>query len=106
MNARAAAAVAQHRERWPLAGDQLFVDFDLSLANLPAGTRLLVGGAVLEVSAKPHTGCSKFVSRFGVDAMKFVNSPVGRSLNLRGINARVLQPGVVRVGDTIAKATA
>ena len=105
MNARSAALVARTRDRWPLAGDQLYVDLDLSLDNLPAGTRLAIGSAVLEVSEKPHTGCSKFVSRFGVDAMKFVNSPVGRSLNLRGINARVLEAGVVRVGDPVAKAT-
>ena len=103
MNARAAALVAQTRDRWALAGDQLYVDFDLSGAHLPAGTRLAIGDALLEVSAQPHTGCAKFVSRFGVDAMKFVNSPVGRELNLRGINARVLRAGTVRVGDTIAK---
>jgi hypothetical protein len=103
MNARAAALVAGPRDRWPLAGDQLYVDFDLSQENLPAGTHLAVGSALLEVSAKPHTGCGKFVTRFGVDAMKFVNSPVGRSLNLRGINARVVEAGTVRVGDPVRK---
>jgi MOSC domain-containing protein YiiM len=61
------------------------------------------GGAVLEVTSVPHTGCQKFVSRFGLDAMKFVNSPLGRELNLRGINARVVQPGVVRVGAVVTK---
>jgi MOSC domain-containing protein YiiM len=103
MNARAAAAIAQSRDRWPLAGDQLFVDFDLSVANLPAGTHIEIGTALLEVSAQPHTGCGKFTARFGGDAMKFVNSPVGRSLNLRGINARVVRPGRVRVGDAVVK---
>lgn len=102
MNARAIALIAQERSRWPLAGDQLFVDLDLSLANLPAGSRLEIGSAVLEVTAQPHTGCGKFVERFGADAMKFVNSPVGRELCLRGINARVVQPGVIREGDPIA----
>jgi hypothetical protein len=103
MNARAVALVAQARDRWALAGDQLYVDFDLSGAHLPAGTRLALGSAILEVSAQPHTGCAKFVSRFGVDAMKFVNSPVGRQLNLRGINARVVQAGTVRIGDEVTK---
>jgi MOSC domain-containing protein YiiM len=103
MNARAAALVAQDKERWALAGDQLYVDLDLSLANLPAGTQLDVGTAVIEVTAQPHTGCGKFVSRFGLDAMKFVNSPVGRELNLRGINARVVRPGTIRVGDRVRK---
>src|SRR5690606_32420061 len=88
MNARTAALVAQHPSRWALAGDQLYVDLDLSADNLPAGTRLAAGSAVIEITAQPHTGCSKFVERFGVDAMKFVNSPTGRSLNLRGIYAR------------------
>lgn len=102
MNARVVALVAQDRARWPLAGDQLFVDLDLSTANLPPGTRLRIGSAVLEVTAQPHTGCAKFVERFGLDAMKFVNSPVGRALCLRGINARVAEAGVIREGDPIA----
>jgi hypothetical protein len=104
MNARAVALIARERARWPLAGDQLFVDLDLSGANLPPGTRLSIGTAVLEVTAQPHTGCAKFVERFGLDAMKFVNSPVGRELCLRGINARVVQPGTIRQGDAIGVA--
>jgi MOSC domain len=103
MNSRVAALVAQHQDRWALAGDQLFVDLDLSGGNLPAGTRLQLGSAVIEVTAQPHTGCAKFVSRFGLDAMKFVNSPVGRELNLRGINARVVQAGEIQVGDVVRK---
>ena len=103
MNARAVALVAQDPARWALAGDQLYVDLDLSGANLPAGTRLGVGTAVIEVTAQPHTGCGKFVERFGLDAMKFVNSPVGRELSLRGINARVVQAGAIRRGDIVRK---
>jgi len=103
MNVRAVALLAQARERWPLAGDQLYVDLDISLANLPAGTRLAIGEAVLEISEKPHTGCAKFQARFGRDAMLFVNSPVGRQLCLRGVNARVVRPGVIRVGDVARK---
>jgi hypothetical protein len=103
MNARAISLVAQHQDRWQLAGDQLYIEMDLSLDNLPAGTRLSLGSAVIEVTAPPHTGCQKFVSRFGLDAMKFVNSAVGRQLNLRGINAKVVQSGLIRVGDVIRK---
>ena len=103
MNARAIALIAQHPQRWALAGDQFFLDLDLSGANLPPGMRLQLGTAVVEVTAQPHTGCGKFVERFGLDAMKFVNSPVGRELNLRGINARVVQNGTVRRGDIATK---
>jgi len=103
MNSRVTALVAQDKERWPLAGDQLYIDMDLSKNNLPAGARIQVGDAVLEVSPLPHTGCHKFVSRFGVEAMMFVNSPVGKELCLRGINAKVVQAGIVRLGSTAKK---
>jgi MOSC domain-containing protein YiiM len=104
MNARAAAVIAQDRERWPLAGDQLYVDLDLSGAHIPPGTRLEVGSAVVEVTEEPHLGCGKFSRRFGVDALKFVNSDVGRELNLRGVNARIVTGGAVRKGDVIRRA--
>jgi MOSC domain-containing protein len=103
MNARVIALLAQERDRWPLAGDQLYIDMDLSAENLPAGTQLELGSAVIEVTPQPHTGCKKFVSRFGLDAMKFVNSTLGRELHLRGINAKVVQPGLIRVGDVARK---
>ena len=99
INSRLIDLVAQDRNRWPLAGDQLYLDFDLSAENLPPGTRLSLGTAIIEVTPEPHTGCGKFVSRFGVDAMKFVNSTLGRQLRLRGLNAKVVTPGVIRVGD-------
>lgn len=107
MSSRAIALAAGERDRWPLAGDQLYVDLDLSAENTPAGTRLAIGAAVIEVSAKPHLGCAKFRGRFGFDAVRFVNSPhAGQGLRLRGINARVLSAGDVHVGDTIRKLTA
>ena len=102
MNSRAVDLVAAgDRDRWPLAGDQFFVDFDLSAANAPAGTRLAIGSAVIEVSQKPHTGCSKFSERFGIDAARWVNAE--RDERRRGINAMVVQAGVVRPGDSIVK---
>ncbi|MEO8355223.1 MAG: MOSC domain-containing protein [Chloroflexota bacterium] len=103
MNARIIALVAQNEERWSLAGDQLYVDLDLSQDNLPAGTRLAIGSAVIEVSAVPHTGCRKFSARFGTEAIKFVNSEEGKQLRLRGINAKVVQAGTIRVGDVVRK---
>jgi hypothetical protein len=105
MNARAAELVAGGRERMPLAGDQLYVDLDLSVDNLPAGSLLAVGQAVLRVSQAPHLGCAKFVERFGAEAMRFVNSRLGRQLRLRGMNARVVVPGIVRPGDLATKAS-
>jgi hypothetical protein len=103
INVRLSTFVAVDPERRVLAGDQLHVDLDLSEANLPAGTRLALGSAVIEVTPEPHRGCAKFVERFGRDAMRFVNSPIGRELRLRGLNARVVQPGTVRAGDEIRK---
>ena len=103
MNARLAELVARGRERWPLAGDQLYVDLDLSVENLPPGTRLAVGEAEIELTEVPHTGCAKFSARFGTDALKFVNKTPGRELRLRGANARVVTPGTVRIGDRVTK---
>ena len=104
MNARAAALVAgTDRERWAQAGDQLYVDLDLSHENLPAGTRLRIGDAMLEVTEAPHLGCGKFSRRFGVDALKLVNSAVGRQLRLRGLNARVITAGAIRRGDRVSR---
>lgn len=103
MNARSIAAIAGAREHWPPAGDQLFVDFDLGLEHLPPGTELVAGTAVLAVSATPHTGCAKFTARYGSAATRWVNTEVGRGLNLRGINARIVSGGVVRRGDAIRK---
>jgi hypothetical protein len=103
MNARVIALVAGPKARWPLAGDQLFIDIDLSDDNMAPGTQLALGSAVIEVTAEPHTGCQKFLTRFGADAVKFVNSRLGRHLHLRGVNARVVRAGVIRVGDTAKK---
>ena len=103
MNARAVDLLAQGEERWSLAGDQLYVDLDLSVDNLPPGTRLALGTATLEVTSQPHTGCAKFAERYGTDATKFVNSPEGKRLHLRGINTRVVRAGTVRVGDVVRK---
>ncbi len=103
MNVRVAALVAVNDDRWKLAGDQLYVDLDLSEANLPPGSRLAVGSAVIEVTDAPHLGCKKFRERFGEDALRFVNSDVGRKLRLRGVNTRVVAPGRLELGDTLRK---
>lgn len=103
MSARMVGFLAGDPERRARAGDQLYVDLDLSHHNLPPGTRLRIGEAVVEVTDQPHTGCAKFVDRFGAPAMRFVNGGVGRELRLRGLNARVVVPGVVRQGDSVFK---
>ena len=103
MNARVIELIAQSEDRWALAGDQLYVDMDLSEENVPAGTRLTIGSAEVEISSQPHTGCRKFSARFGVEAHKFVNSKEGSPLRLRGVNARVIKSGEIRVGDVVRK---
>lgn len=103
MNARVADAVAVTRERWQLAGDQIYVDMDISHANLPAGTRIQVGDAVLEISETPHTGCAKFASRFGKEALRFANVGVGKTHRFRGVNAFIVEPGRFQMGDKITK---
>ncbi len=112
MNSRTAALVAGPPgemgvagvlDRRALAGDQFYVDLDLSVANLPPGTRLRLGSAVVEITDSSHQGCAKFSARYGVDAFRFVNSPIGRALRLRGVNTRVIEAGVVRRGDSVTK---
>jgi MOSC domain-containing protein YiiM len=103
MNARVVALLARSRDRWPLAGDQLYVDLDLSTRNLPAGTQLEIGPAVIEVTAAPHRGCKKFAARYGLDALRFVNSETGYALRMRGLNARVIRPGIIHTGDTVRR---
>jgi hypothetical protein len=101
INTRLLAAIEPDEARWPLAGDQLYVDLDLSLDNLPIGGRLQIGDVVLEVSPEPHTGCAKFSARFGSDALRWTNTPRGRELRMRGMNAMVVHGGTIRVGDDI-----
>jgi hypothetical protein len=103
INARLSSLIAVDPDRRALAGDQLHLDLDLSHANLPPGTRLALGSAVIEVTEIPHTGCAKFRARFGADALRFVNSPTGRQLRLRGLNAKVVVAGTVRQGDDVHK---
>jgi MOSC domain-containing protein YiiM len=103
MSVRVLQAIEPDEARWALAGDQLLVDLDLSIANLPPGARIIVGEAELVISETPHTGCAKFSGRFGSDALRWINSPLGRDLRLRGVNARVVRGGVIRIGDLIQK---
>lgn len=106
MNARVIALVAPDRADWALAGDQLFIDLDLSTKNVPPGTQLQIGAALIEITPHPHTGCRKFSARFGSDAAQFVNGPTGRELQLRGVNAKVVRPGKIRIGDAVIKRSA
>lgn len=103
ISTRVLQAIEPDSLRWPLAGDQLYVDLDLSEANLPARSRLAIGNAVIEISETPHTGCAKFSSRFGSEALRWINSPTGRAHRMRGLNARVVEPGTVRTGDAIRR---
>lgn len=103
MNSRVAALVAGDKERWQLSGDQLFADIDLSAENMPPGTRIAVGQAILEATDQPHTGCKKFSARFGIDAMQLISSPVGKDLQLRGINCKVVQGGEIKPEDIVRK---
>jgi hypothetical protein len=103
ISTRVLEAIEPDPARWPLAGDQLYVDFDLSIEGLPAGTRLAIGEAVIEISEKPHTGCAKFSARFGSDALRWINAPEGRAHRMRGLNARIVRGGTVREGDAIRR---
>jgi MOSC domain-containing protein YiiM len=103
MNARVADAVARSRDRWPLAGDQVYVDMDISNENLPAGSRIRLGDAIVEISEVPHTGCDKFAGRFGKEALRFANVGVGRDNRFRGVNAFVVESGSIAVGDKVTK---
>ena len=96
-------AIEPDETRWPLAGDQLYVDFDLGQEELPPGSRIAVGSAVLVVSDQPHTGCAKFSARFGSDALRWINSPIGRELRMRGMNTRVVEGGTIRTGDAVRR---
>ncbi len=104
MNARFARVIAGERERWAAAGDQLYVDLDLSTEVLAPWTKLAIGGAIVEITDQPHTGCAKFRRRFGADALRIANSDAGTVLRLRGANARVVSAGVIHQGDSIVRA--
>jgi MOSC domain-containing protein YiiM len=106
ISTRVLQAIEPDRERWPLAGDQLYVDFNLSQESLPAGSRLAIGSAIIQVSETPHTGCAKFSARFGSDALRWINSPIGRAHRMRGLNARILEGGTIRTGDVIRRVPA
>ena len=103
ISTRVLSVIEPDRARWPLAGDQLYVDLDLSVENLPPGSRLAIGSAVIEVSETPHTGCARFSARFGSHALRWINSEEGRAQRLRGLNARVVAAGTIRVGDRIRR---
>ena len=103
INSRALDLMAQSEDRWPLSGDQLVIDIDMGMENLPPGTQLSIGSAVIEISEKPHTGCVKFADRFGKDALRFVSTPMAMDMRLRGVNTRVVRSGTIRAGDTVEK---
>lgn len=104
MSTRVLAAIEPDRSRWPLAGDQLYLDLDLSADNLPVGTLLTIGTALLEVTELPHTGCAQFSARFGADALRWISNPIGRAQRMRGMYVRVVTGGTVRLGDIVRRA--
>ena len=103
MNSRIIQAIARDQSQWPLAGDQLYIDLDISFENLPVGQRIAIGSAVLEITPYPHHGCKKFSERFGHDAIRYVNDPEAKDLRRRGVYARVVQAGTIYVGDSVNK---
>lgn len=103
INSRLVDAVSGSKSRWELAGDQLVVDINLSHDNLPVGSRLQIGSAIVELTAEPHTGCVKFATRFGNAALRFVSGPVAMQQRRRGANAKIVKSGTVRVGDVATK---
>jgi hypothetical protein len=102
INSRVLALLEGAKDTWPKAGDQVYVDMDLSKENLPAGTDLSLGSAIIRVSAQPHNGCKKFAERYGIDATRFVNSSLGKAKSLRGINCYIVKEGIVKMGDTVS----
>ena len=98
---RDVAELIANEQPLTLFGDNLFLDLDLSARNLPIGSRLRIGGAILEVTPKAHNGCHKFRARFGDDALRFVSKRELRHRNLRGVYMCVLYDGDVAVGDTV-----
>lgn len=103
MSTRVIQLLSGDKENWQWAGDQLYIDMDLSIDNLPPGSRIQIGSAILEISAKPHTGCKKFSGRFGIEALEFISTPLGKALRMRGVNAKVVQAGQIKVGDVVKK---
>lgn len=101
MSSRTIEAIAGDPENWAPAGDNLFLDLDLTPDNLATGDRLEIGTTLLEITAEPHHGCQSFIDRYGRDACLFVNLGDGKRYALRGRYARVLRDGDITVGDTV-----